>query len=192
MTDGLVVPVKLGNANGGKQPWYKGNVKSGESMVIDASLATPSGKVQALQITLHAKAKTELNYRFYSLWDKLYRADILEVAYKRCRRNDGAHGVDNERFADIEASGVEEWLGKLQQELRDKTYNPKPLRRVWIPKASGKSKRPLSIACIKDRVVQIAMLLILNPIFEADLSPEQCIFLLTRPPIPALPDHSFL
>jgi len=142
-------------------------------MVIDTSLATPSSKVQTLQITLHAKAKAEPSYRFYSLWDKIYRADILEVAYKRCRHNNGAHGVDNETFADIETRGIEKWLGKLQQELRDKTYNPKPLRRVWIPKADGKSKRPLSIACIKDRVVQMAMLLVLEPIFEADLLPEQ-------------------
>ena len=142
-------------------------------MVIDASLATPSSKVQALQIALHAKAKAEPNYRFYSLWDKVYRADILKVAYKRCRRNGGAHGIDHETFADIETYGVERWLGKLQQELKDKTYNPQPLRRVWIPKADGKSKRPLSIACIKDRVVQIALLLVLNPIFEADLLPEQ-------------------
>jgi len=142
-------------------------------MVIDASLATPSSKVQALQIALHAKAKAEPNYRFYSLWDKVYRADILKVAYKRCRRNGGAYGIDHETFADIETYGVERWLGKLQQELKDKTYNPKPLRRVWIPKADGKSKRPLSIACIKDRVVQIALLLVLNPIFEADLLPEQ-------------------
>jgi RNA-directed DNA polymerase len=165
--------MKLGNANGGKQPWYKGNVRSGESKVIDASLPTPSSKVQTLQIALHAKAKTEPGYRFYSLWDKVYRADILEIAYKRCRRNDGAHGVDKETFADIKAYGIEKWLGKLKQELKDKTYNPKPLRRVWIPKADGKSKRPLSIACIKDRVVQMAMLLVINPIFEADLLPEQ-------------------
>lgn len=173
MADGLVLPVKLSNANGGKQPWFKVNVKSGENMVIDASLPTPSSKVQTLQIALHAKAKAELNYRFYSLWDKVYRADILKIAYKRCRHNDGAHGVDHETFADIEAHGIEDWLGKLQRELKDKSYNPKPLRRVWIPKADGKSKRSLSIACIKDRVVQVAMLLVLNPIFEADLLPEQ-------------------
>jgi group II intron reverse transcriptase/maturase len=167
------VPMKLGNANGGKRPWYKDNVKSGESMVIDASLTTPSSKVQTLQIVLHAKAKVEPNYRFYSLWDKVYRADVLEIAYKRCRRNNGAHGVDKETFADIEVYGIGKWLGKLQQELKDKTYNPRPLRRVWIPKADGKSKRPLSIACVKDRVVEMAMLLVLSPIFEADLLPEQ-------------------
>jgi len=148
--------MKLGNANGGKAPWFKGNVKSGENKVIDRSLLTPVIKVQALQITLHAKAKTEPSYRFYTLWDKLYRADILWIAYRRCKRNGGSHGVDHETFVDIETTGVEEWLGKLRQELRDKTYHPQPLRRVWIPKANGKALRPLSIACIKDRVVQIA------------------------------------
>jgi RNA-directed DNA polymerase len=137
------------------------------------SLPTPVNKVKTLQIALHTKAKAEPSYRFYTLWDKVYRADILKVAYRRCRGNGGSHGTDQETFADIEAKGLETWLGKLQKELKDKTYSPKPLRRVWIPKADGKSMRPLSIACIRDRVVQIAMLLVLNPIFEADLLPEQ-------------------
>ena len=147
--------------------------KSGESQVIDESLQTPRNKVQALQIALHTKAKVEPSYRFYTLWDKVYRSDILRTAYRRCCRNGGSHGIDQEKFADIEAAGVEDWLGKLQKELKEKTYSPKPLRRVWIPKANGKAMRPLSIACIKDRVVQLAMLLILNPIFEADLLQEQ-------------------
>lgn len=142
-------------------------------MVIDNSLPTPSSKVQTLQNTLHAKAKAEPNCRFYTLWDKVYREDILKIAYRRCRRNGGSHGIDQETFEDIETTGIEVWLGKLQKELRDKSYNPKPLRRVWIPKANGKAMRPLSIACIKDRVIQTAMLLVLNPIFEADFLPEQ-------------------
>ncbi len=142
-------------------------------MVIDNSLPTPSSKVQTLQNTLHAKAKAEPNCRFYTLWDKVYREDILKVAYRRCRRNGGSHGIDQETFTDIETTGVDEWLGKLQRELRDKCYNPQPLRRVWIPKANGKAMRPLSIASIKDRVTQTAMLLVLNPIFEADFLPEQ-------------------
>jgi len=165
--------MKLGNANGGKSPWFKDNVRSGENEVIDQGLVTPAIKVQALQIALHAKAKTEPSYRFYTLWDKLYREDTLRIAYRRCKRNGGSYGIDHEAFSDIEAAGIEEWLGKLRQELRDKTYQPQPLRRVWIPKANGKAMRPLSIACIKDRVVQLAMLLVLNPIFEADLLPEQ-------------------
>jgi RNA-directed DNA polymerase len=142
-------------------------------MVIDNSLPTPSSKVQTLQNTLHAKAKAEPSCRFYTLWDKVYREDILKVAYRRCRRNGGSHGIDEETFADIETIGVDTWLGKLEKELRDKSYYPQPLRRVWVPKANGKALRPLSIACIKDRVIQIAMLLVLNPIFEADFLPEQ-------------------
>jgi RNA-directed DNA polymerase len=173
MTDGPVVPMKLGNADGGKRPWFKENVKSGESVVIDNSLITPANRVQTLQLALHAKAKAEPSYRFYTLWDKLCRADILKIAYKRCRRNGGSHGIDHETFVDIDSLGVEAWLEKLQKELKDKSYYPKPLRRVWIPKANGTALRPLSIACIKDRVVQQAMLLLLNPIFEADLLPEQ-------------------
>lgn len=141
--------------------------------MIDTSLPTSTDKVQTLQMALHAKAKAEPSYRFYTLWDKVCREDIMRIAYRRCRRNGGSHGMDHETFEDIKTQGVEEWLGKLQKELKDKTYYPKPLRRVWIPKANGKAERPLSIACIKDRVVQIAMLLVLNPIFEADFLTEQ-------------------
>jgi len=141
--------------------------------VIDKNLVTPKVKVQTLQIALHTKAKAEPSYRFYSLWDKVYREDILQVAYRRCRRNGGSHGIDRETFADIETQGLKDWLGKLQKELKDKKYKPQPLRRVWIPKPNGKEMRPLSIACIRDRVVQLAMLLVINPIFEADLLPEQ-------------------
>jgi RNA-directed DNA polymerase len=141
--------------------------------VIDKSLPTPANKIQTLQMALHAKAKTEPGFRFYTLWDKVCRSDVLKIAYRRCRRNGGSHGIDHETFADIEKIGVDTWLGKLQEELKDKSYNPKPLRRVWIPKANGKAMHPLSIACIRDRVAQLAMLIVLNPIFEADLLPEQ-------------------
>ena len=140
--------------------------------MIDNDLLTPN-KIQKLQMALHAKAKAEPSYRFYTIWDKLYRKDVLETAYQRCRRNAGSHGIDKETFTDIEDQGLDVWLGKLQEELRDKVYEPKPLRRVWIPKAQGKEKRPLSIACVKDRVIQQAMLLLLNPIFEANLLQEQ-------------------
>jgi RNA-directed DNA polymerase len=141
--------------------------------VIDNSLPTPVSKVQTLQTALHAKAKVEPSYRFYTLWDKLCRMDVLKIAYKRCRSNGGSYGIDHETFAAIDALGVDQWLGKLQEELKDKGYSPRPLRRVWIPKANGKAMRPLSIACIRDRVAQQAMLIVLNPIFEADLLPEQ-------------------
>jgi RNA-directed DNA polymerase len=132
----------------------------------------PPEKVQKLQETLHAKAKGSPGYRFYALYDKVYRADVLEFAYRRCRHQGGAPGVDGERFEDIEAYGVEQWLGELTEELRKKTYQPQAVRRVWIPKPDG-SKRPLGIPTVRDRVVQTAAVLVLEPIFEADLQPEQ-------------------
>lgn len=133
---------------------------------------TPPPKVQKFQATLHAKAKGASSYRFYRLHDKVYRRDILEYAYQRCRSNDGAPGVDGQRFEDIESYGRERWLDELTAELRDRTYRPSPVRRVYIPKADGK-QRPLGIGTIRDRVVQMAVVLVLEPIFEADLPPEQ-------------------
>jgi RNA-directed DNA polymerase len=135
------------------------------------SLVPPS-KVEKLQATLHAKAKRAPNYRFYALYDKVYRADVLWHAYQCCRRNDGAPGVDGQTFADIEDYGLEQWLGELAEELHKRTYRPQAVRRVWIPKPDGK-QRPLGIPTVKDRVVQTAALLVLEPIFEADLQPEQ-------------------
>jgi RNA-directed DNA polymerase len=132
------------------------------------SLPTPSRTVEKLQRSLHAKAKSEPSSRFYTLWDKVARPDVLAEAYRRCRRNGGAEGVDGETFAAIEDAGAERWLGNLRQELRAKTYAPAPLRRVWIEKSNG-GRRPLSIPTVRDRVVQMAALLVLGPIFEADL-----------------------
>lgn len=132
----------------------------------------PPEKVRKLQSTLHAKAKEAPGYRFYALYDKVYREDVLEFAYRKCRQNGGAAGVDGESFAAIESKGREEWLGALREELRKKTYTPQPVLRVWIPKANG-DRRPLGIPTIRDRVVQTAAVLVLEPIFEADLQPEQ-------------------
>ena len=132
----------------------------------------PPAKVRKLQETLHAKAKGSPGYRFYALYDKVYRADVLEFAYRRCCQKGGAPGVDGERFADIEAYGVERWLGELTEELRKKTYRPQAVLRVWIPKPDG-SRRPLGIPTVRDRVVQTAVVLVLEPIFETDLQPEQ-------------------
>jgi hypothetical protein len=132
----------------------------------------PPVKVGKLQTALHTKAKNSPGYRFYALYDKLYRQDILEWAFIRCRKNGGAPGVDGQSFADIETYGQDRWLDELTEELRNETYRPRPVRRVLIPKGDGKL-RPLGIPCIKDRVVQMAAVLVLEPIFEADLEPEQ-------------------
>ena len=134
------------------------------------NLATPKS-VQKLQTALHAKAKVEAGYRFYALYDKLSRDDILAHAYAQCRSNKGAPGGDGQDFADIEAYGVERWLGELALALRQETYRPEPIRRVFIPKANGKL-RPLGISTVRDRVCMTAAMLVLEPIFEADLPPE--------------------
>ncbi len=136
------------------------------------SLTPPEETVRKLQETLQAKAKGSPGYRFYALYDKLFRADVLASAYRRCRENRGAAGVDGRTFADVEAYGVERWLSELAEELRKRTYQPQAVRRVWIPKADG-SQRPLGVPTVKDRVVQTAALLVLEPIFEADMQPEQ-------------------
>jgi group II intron reverse transcriptase/maturase len=132
----------------------------------------PPPQVEKLQRALRAKAKGSPNYRFYALYDKVYRADILAWAYERCRVNGGAAGVDGQTFADIAEYGVERWLSELAQELRDKTYRPAAVRRVWIPKADGK-QRPLGIPTIRDRVVQMAFVLVVEPLLDEDLQPEQ-------------------
>ena len=123
-------------------------------------------------MALHAKAKTEAGYRFYALYDKIYREDILAHAYAQCRSNKGAPGVDRQDFADIEAYGVQQWLGELALALREESYRPDPIRRVFIPKANGKL-RPLGISTLRDRVCMTAAMLVLEPIFEADLPSEQ-------------------
>lgn len=132
----------------------------------------PPSKVRKLQAALGAKAKESPSYRFYALYDKIYREDILAYAYSSCKANGGAAGVDGQEFADIEAYDVRRWLGELAEELRNKTYHPQAVRRVYIPKANGK-QRPLGIPTIRDRVAQMAALQVLGPIFEADLQPEQ-------------------
>ena len=135
------------------------------------NLSTPNS-VQKLQMALHAKAKAEAGYRFYALYDKISREDILTRAYAQCRSNKGAPGIDGQDFADVEAYGVERWLGELALALKQETYRPDPIRRVFIPKANGRL-RPLGISTLRDRVCMTAAMLVLEPIFEADLPPEQ-------------------
>jgi len=134
------------------------------------SLTTPSN-IRELQIKLYRKAKNEPGYRFYLLYDKVYREDILSHAYKLARANKGAPGVDGQSFEDIESTGLERWLIGIREELRNKTYQPQPVRRVKIPKPGG-GERPLGIPCIRDRVVQTAVKLLIEPIFEAELEPN--------------------
>jgi len=134
----------------------------------------PPPKVGKLQKTLHAKAKGSPCYRFYALYDKMHRADVLWHVYRICHFNGGAPGVDGQTFEDVEAYGRMKWLGELMEELRTKRYCPEAVRRVHIPKPGRPGQtRPLGIPTIKDRVVMTAAMLVLEPIFEADLQPEQ-------------------
>jgi len=110
------------------------------------SLTTPS-KIRELQIKLYRKAKNEPGYRFYMLYDKIWREDILAHAYAQARANKGAPGVDGQTFEQIESAGREEWLTGIRQELRNKTYQPEPVRRVMIPKPGG-GERPLGIPTV--------------------------------------------
>ena len=131
-------------------------------------LETPE-KIRELQKKLYQKAKQEKEYRFYLLYDKVYRTDILSHAYKLVRANKGAPGIDGITFESIEEveGGRQRYLGKIAEELRNEEYKPMPVRRVYIPKPDG-SKRPLGIPTIKDRVVQMAVKIVIEPIFEAD------------------------
>jgi RNA-directed DNA polymerase len=134
------------------------------------SLETPE-KIRELQKKLYSKAKKEPEYRFYLLYDKIYREDVLAHAYALAKGKAGAPGVDGQSFEQIESGGVKEWLNGIRTELQQRTYKPSPVRRVMIPKAGG-GERPLGIPTIRDRVVQSATKLVIEPIFEADFEPE--------------------
>ena len=131
------------------------------------SLTTPD-KIRTFQRKLYCKAKAEPAFRFYVLYDKICREDILQHAYRLARANAGAPGVDEVIFAQIEERGLEAWLAGLREELVSKTYRPDPVRRVMIPKPNGEGERALGIPTIRDRVIQTAAKLVLEPIFEAD------------------------
>lgn len=128
-------------------------------------------KVQELQRKLYQKAKSDKEFRFYALYDKVYRMDVLRKAWAKVRANHGAAGIDDKTIEDVERQGVDNFLNEIQLELREGTYRPQAAKRVYIPKPDG-SKRPLSIPTVKDRVVQTALKYIVEPIFEADF--ENC------------------
>jgi len=132
----------------------------------------PPQTVRKLQTVLRVKAKEQPDYRFYALYDKVYRGDILAYAYARSRLKQGAAGVDGETFEEIEEYGRERWLGELARELKEESYRPAAVRRAWIPKGDG-AQRPLGIPTIRDRVVQMAAVLVMESIFDEDLQPEQ-------------------
>ena len=141
-------------------------------MATDANL-TGSDSVRDFQRVLHVKAKEDPKRRFHALYDKVWRKDFLFKAWQQVRRNGGSAGVDRETFQDIAEYGVERWLGELARDLKEGTYTPRAVRQVLIPKKEPGKFRPLGIPCIRDRVVQMSALLVLVPIFEADLQEEQ-------------------
>ena len=153
-----------------RTPWFQGTPQAAENQESDVSLGPPE-TVQKLRQALHVQAQGSPNQKFHSLYDKVYRSDVLAHAYDGCKAHGGAGGVEGQTFEDLEAYGVERWLSERAQELREKTFRPQPVRRAYIPQADGK-QRPLGIPTIRDRVGQTAAWLVLEPIFEADLQPE--------------------
>ena len=133
-------------------------------------LQTPV-KIRTFQRKLYHKAKAEPDFRFYLLYDKIYRPDILLHAYRLAKANGGSAGVDGMRFKQVDSEGVDGWLSGIGKQLREKTYKPQPVLRVMIPKPGG-GRRPLGIPTVRDRVIQTAAKLVLEPIFEADLEPN--------------------
>ena len=159
---------EAGNDRGGKGPWFRVLHEERTQREIGVSL-TAQTKLEEFRVKLYAKAKAEPTFRFYCLYDKVYRRDVLAEALRQSKKKKGAPGVDGQTFEQLAEYGEERWLEELQRELQDGTYRPQPVRRVLIPKPGG-GERPLGIPTLKDRVVQTAAKLILEPIFEADFS----------------------
>ena len=162
--------MKPGNAGGGKGPQFRTDARRGEGQEIGQPSNSEKCSEAADGVT--RESEEEAGYRFYALYDKIYREDILAHAYAQCRSNKGAPGVDGQDFPQVEEYGVERWLGELALALKEESYRPDPIRRVFIPKANGKL-RPLGISTLRDRVCMTAAMLVLDPIFDADLPAEQ-------------------
>ena len=167
-SEGLVLPWKPGNAGGGKEPWFWVLVTEAEGQGDWHAPYNPHQRSGRFNAKLYVKAKTEPTFRFYRLYDKVYRADILAHAYALAKANGGAPGVDGETFEQIESAGPggTGWRGYGKTCVRA-GINPAAVRRVYIPKVGGVGERPLGIPTIRDRVVQTAAVLMLSPIFEA-------------------------
>ncbi len=148
------------------------NIPTTETNGFPKEIGIPP-KVSELRWKLGNKAKLEPEFRFYALYDRIYRKDVLQTAYSKIRANNGSAGSDNVSFRDLEEEedGPRRLIDQIEKELKDKTYKPRPIKRVYIPKSNGKL-RPLGIPCIRDRLVQMAVLLIIEPIFEVDF--EDC------------------
>jgi RNA-directed DNA polymerase len=132
---------------------------------------TEQDKVRELQRTLYRAAKADPGRRFHALYDKVYRRDVLERAWELVRRNRGAAGIDRLTIQQVELIGVDRLLDKLAESLKQGSWRPLPARRVWIPKPGSAEQRPLSIPAVGDRIVQAALKLVIEPIFEADMLP---------------------
>lgn len=167
MADEAVVPEKSWKHDGGKGLcWSRASYETKEGALREL----PSTEwLREFQRKLHEKAKAEPKFRFYSLYDKTYRMEVLVEAYRKAKANGGASGVDGETFEDVEKKGLDVYLAELQLEMKERRYVPKPVKRVYIPKPNGK-RRPLGIPTIRDRIVQTAFLMVLEPIFEADFT----------------------
>lgn len=132
-------------------------------------MVSTCNRIRRFQRKLYSKSKEDLDYRFYSLYDKIYRYDILLESYQRCKSNKGRSGVDGVMFSDIEQSGLEKWLFEISASLQDRSYKPERVKKVMIPKPGG-GERPLGVPTIKDRVVQMSCKIVLEPIIEARLN----------------------
>lgn len=178
-SEGIVVPAiaATNNAAGGKGPWGDRVVRAGkrEGMAAQSGPNNPGGrrprdKVRQLQRRLCASAKRAPGRRFHALYDHLGRSDVLQEAWKRVKANKGAAGVDGQTIAEVEQYGVKQFVEELGEAVQKQQYRPGVVLRRYIPKADGR-KRPLGIPTVRDRVVQMAAKLVLEPIFEADFLP---------------------